>query len=358
MGRSARIVVVMNLPSALAHRPFTCRQAREAGWSRKRLAAAVRAQDVRRVLRGVYVSTSIPDDPHTRALAVMLVVGPDSIVCDRTAAWLHGVDVFGYADQELLPPVETCVLRGGNRSRRAGIDGRERDLAPRDLMELGGVTVTTPLRTALDLGCGLGRRRALGALDQFMRLHGVTRDQMHRDLPRYFRRRGVVQLRELVPLADWRAESMRESWVRLDIHDAGLPAPELQHWIEIDGVPTYRLDLAYPKHRIAVEYDGEEFHRRTEAQRKADRERRKWLRDHGWTVIVIDKDGLTGDDPDGWRDELREALRSRTKRLRWARTPLGRRALLSQPNMRRGSTGRNCRLNGTELPAERDRTPG
>lgn len=307
------------MPPILPEGPFTYRDAREAGWSRKRLETAIRNGVVRRVLHGVYVSCDALDTIELRVGALALVVSPHSVVCDRTAAWLHGIDVFGYGDQELLPDVETCVYRHRSRTDRAGVDGRTRDLLPQDVMVIRGVTVTTPLRTALDLGCGLGRHRALGALDQFMRAHGITYSEMNGELPRFFRRRGVVQLRELVPLADPRAESLRESWVRLDIHDAGLPCPELQYWIEIDGVPTYRLDHAYPKLRVAVEYDGEEFHRRTEEQRRRDLERRTWLRDHGWTVIVIDKDDLTGVDADAWIRELRAALRSRTKRLRWAR---------------------------------------
>lgn len=301
--------------------PFTYAQARRAGLSRRRITDGVRNGHLRRVLFGVYTRAADEDTVGSRAAALALVVGPHSVVCDRSAAWLHGVDVFGYADQESPPPLETCVYRGSAVTVRAGVDGRTRDLQPEDVMTLHGVVVTTPLRTALDLGCGLGRRRALGALDQFMRAHGVTRADLAGELPRYFRRRGVIQLRELIALADPRAESMRESWVRLEIHDAGLPVPEPQWWIEIDGVPTYRLDLAYPRHKVVVEYDGEEFHRRTEEQRAHDCERRQWLRDHGWIVIVVDKDGLTGPEPDRWLVSLRAALRSRTKRLRWVRTP-------------------------------------
>jgi very-short-patch-repair endonuclease len=300
--------------------PFARADLAGLGISDRRLRTALSNKEVRRVVRGVFVRADIADTLELRAAAVALVVSPHSVVCDRTAAWIHDVDVLGSADQEILPPVETCVLRGHAPSRRDGVDGRSRDLQPRDLMRVRGVTVTTPLRTALDLGCALGRRRALGALDQFMRVHEITREDMQSELPRFFRRRGVIQLRQLVPLADGRAESMRESWVRCDILDAGLPTPKLQHWIVIDGVPTYRLDLAYPRHRIVVEYDGEEYHRRTEEQRRYDEERRNWLRRHGWRVIVIDKHGLTGSDPDRWLRELRAALRSRTKRLRWTRT--------------------------------------
>jgi hypothetical protein len=299
--------------------PFTYRQARDLGWTRKRLRAALDDKLLRRVLRGVYVRSDLPDSIEVRVDALALVVSPHSVVCDRTAAWLHGVDVFGLGDQEILPPVETCVYRGRSRTQRSGVDGRTRDLLPQDVMVLGGIAVTTPLRTAMDLGCALGRHRALGTLDQFMRLHGVSHAAMYAEVPRFFRRRGVVQLRQLIPIADPRAESMRESWVRLDIHDAGLPVPELQVWVDIDGVPTYRLDLAYPKQRVVVEYDGEEFHRRTKEQKERDRERRRWLTDHGWTVIVIDKDGTSGLAADAWLRELRASLRPKTRRLRWSR---------------------------------------
>ena len=138
-------------------------------------------------------------------------------------------------------------------------------------MTIDRVAVTTPLRTALDLGCNLRRRDALAALDQFMGTHGLTREEYAAAAGRYFRRRGVVQLRQLIPLADPRAESPRESWTRLAIIDAGLPCPELQVWIEIDGVRSIRLDLAYPRHRIVVEYDGEELHDQTPEQREHDR---------------------------------------------------------------------------------------
>ena len=51
----------------------------------------------------------------------------------------------------------------------------ERELAARGLESefVGGLRVTTPLRTALDLGCLLRRREAKASLDAFCRLHGI-----------------------------------------------------------------------------------------------------------------------------------------------------------------------------------------
>ena len=297
--------------------PFTFRQAEALGLTDHLLRKGLNDGDIRRVVRGVYAPKFLADTVSTRAEAVRLVARPHQIVCDRTAAWLHGVDAFGLTDNAVLPAVEVCALRGRAVTQLGGVDGRTRDLRPEDVMDLDGLRVTTPLRTALDLACALGEHRALGALDQFMRHHGVTRWEMQRLLPRYRRRRGVIQARRLIPLADPRAESPMESWVRLDIHRAGLPTPDLQHSIRHEGVLLYRLDHAYPAHRVAVEYDGEEWHQRTEEQRTKDRKRREWLCRHGWTVIVVDRDGMH-DPSQRWLHELREALRPRTRRLRWA----------------------------------------
>ena len=288
--------------------PFTWKEAEKLGIPRHRLDAAIRNHEIRKVLTGVYVRNDQPDCTEVRTAAALRVISPFAIVCDRTAAWIHGIDVLDFLELDVVPPLETFVLRGHHRTNRPECAGGIRDLQEGDICVVNGVRVTTPLRTALDLGCKLSRRMALAALDAFMRHHGITHEEMRRALPRYFRRRGVIQLRELIPLADPRAESMGESWTRLEIADAGLPMPRPQYWVCIDGRPTYRLDLAYPHAKVAVEYDGREFHE-GDARRAADERRRDWLRRNGWTVIVVDTDSFTPEALDGWLGELRTALR-------------------------------------------------
>lgn len=292
------------------HHPFTTAQAGRLGLDRKALCRAVSERRLIRLFTGVYLPAEVEATVEVRAQAAKLVINENSVVCDRTAAWLLGVDVFRYAELDVAPPLECYVLRGHDPTDRRDLHGGSRDLLPEDWVKIGGVPVTTPLRTSVDLACKLSRRDAMAALDAFARAYGLTREQMQRLLVRYFRRRGVVQARQLVPLVDPRAESPPESWTRLEIADRGLPAPELQWWVDVDGAPTYRLDLAYPHARVAVEYDGEEFHASPEA-RERDRVRRQWLRDHGWTVIVLTKDSFRGDATDVWIRELREALRIR-----------------------------------------------
>ena len=89
------------------------------------------------------------DTPESAALrAEAFAVGaPRGTIADRgTAAWIHGT--------RPEPPhrLQVCV----DATRRGGrlpseLDGRECVLAPGDTVRLGGVLVTSPARTAMDL---------------------------------------------------------------------------------------------------------------------------------------------------------------------------------------------------------------
>lgn len=308
----ACVLTLDDLPTG----PFLARDLLASGWSSRQLKAAVRDVVVRRVLRGVYVRADVPDSIETRARAAALVTSPASVLVDRTAAWLHGIDVLGWHEKEILPPLECFVLRGHRRAERAGVYGGQRDLRDEDTVRLHGVVLTTAVRTALDLACMLPEREGLAVLDQFLHAGLTTKTELERLLPRYFRRRGVVRARWLVAHADALAESPRESWVRYELLRGGLPTPVLQHWVEVDGVARYRLDLSYPRHRVVVEYDGADYHRSLDA-RARDERRRACLRELGWTVIVLDRDSFVGDGVEQWVRQVRRALderRSRTSR--------------------------------------------
>ena len=293
---------------------FTSATAEALGLRRRQLASMVESGALRRPFRDVYVSAEVPDTIDTRIAAVKLVLPKHAVLVDRTAAWVWGVDTLRHWELDLLPRLEVFVLRGHKRVTRSEAGGGTRDLADRDLAEVGGVLVTTPLRTALDLCCRLPRYGALAAADALAREYSLKSHQMQRELVRFRRRRGVVQARALVQLVDPRAESPGESFTRLAIVEAGLPVPEAQHWVEVDGVRRYRLDLAYPRLRICIEYDGEEFHS-TPERRAADERRRAWLRGQGWHVIVVKKGAFRGPEFDDWLRELRRVFAERTARM-------------------------------------------
>lgn len=284
--------------------PFT---AAAAPCTRARLRKAIEAREVIRPIRGAYLRSDVELTEIARAQVAALVMGPTAVLCDRTAAWVLGVDCMAYAELDAPPPLESCVLRGHEPTERPEVVGRTRDLREEDIVVIGGVRVTSPLRTAADLLCLLPRRQALAAADALMRVQGFSAADLRRLLVRYFRRRGVIQARNLAPLVDGRSESAGESWTRLEIIDHGLGIPQPQVWVNVDGVPAYRLDLAYPHARIAIEYDGEDHHT-SPADRRRDEVRRAWLRAHGWRVIVVTKDSFSDDAIAAWIGELRTML--------------------------------------------------
>jgi hypothetical protein len=271
--------------------PFTPEQAHAAGVRRRALQELVRAGLVRRVLRGVYAATQAPDDVLIRATALALVVPPTAVVTDRTAAWLHGVEILPRSALTVAPPVEVVHV-DDTRVRRPEVDGRRRELRSSDITTLHGVRVTTALRTSLDLGRLLWRGDALAAIDGFLRI-GVPHPLMSAEIVRFKGFRGVRQLRTLVPLGDPLSESPGEAAARLGWYDAGLGRPVLQRWVHADdGTPVYRLDISDEEVPFAVEYDGVDFHT-SDADTAYDEERRRWLEEErGWHVEVVTKEDV------------------------------------------------------------------
>jgi hypothetical protein len=294
--------------------PFTREQAIDGGVSPRQLQTLVAERLLRRVLRGVYAAAQAPDSVLFRARALALVVPDCAVVTDRTAAWLHDVPILERGAHLEAPPISVCE-RVDSRVRRCDVDGRRRQMIDRDVMELHGVQVTTPLRTGLDLGRRLWRFDALAAIDGVLHI-GVDHDEFLSESLRFRGHRGMRQLRALAPLGDGRAESPGESALRLHWLDAGLPPPEPQFGIVDDwGHEIYRLDVPLPSALYAAEYDGEEFHS-SAADVRQDEERREWMRhERGWTIDVFRKDSVYGRNTD-----IGARLRAGLRRAREART--------------------------------------
>lgn len=275
--------------------PFTRSQARSAGISDSRLKRLTRAGLLRRPIRNVYVAAQAHDSLDLRAAMLRLVVPPDCFICDHTAGWLHGAPNALLPGDHLTPPKVACFRPADSgRLRNELARSGERTVRPGDLMELRGLTVTTPIRTAWDLGRLQRRDQALSGMDAMLRLGLFSHEHLLAGIERFKRQRGVVQLRWLAPLTDGRAESPGESALRLRWYDAGLPAPDLQIPIDVAGREIARLDLGLEELRFAAEYDGHEWHS-SAAQQEHDGFRRGWLSDQrGWTIEAFDAGNVYG----------------------------------------------------------------
>lgn len=301
--------------SDLPATPLTLTALSALGVGRRRLDRLVDDGVVRRQLRGVYVRADLRDTLDLRAQCAALVLPAHAVVCDRSAAWLWGVDCLEPGEHEFLPRLETVSVSGNDRVRRGEVYGGKRDLRPDEIAEVRGMRVTTPVRTACDLACLRGRRSALAVYDAFRRHCGLTCHDYQRMLVRFAGRRGVRQARELAPYAITGAESQGESWLRADIIDGGLRPPDAQVWVHLPGLGWVRLDLAYEHLRVAIEYDGEEFHS-THDQRIADTRRRDALRRAGWLVIVVTKADFRAGADGAWLGELNAAIAARVPTYR------------------------------------------
>jgi very-short-patch-repair endonuclease len=142
----------------------------------------------------------------------------------------------------------------------------------------GGIVVTTPLRTAYDLARRSPLVEAVVAVDALGHVHGLAPAELVPFGYRHLRARGSAQLPTVAALADPLAESPMETRIRFAIRAAGLPAPVLQY-----PVGPYRLDMAYPAIRLAVEYDGRDHLTPERALRDLDRQ--AYLTRCGWEVL-------------------------------------------------------------------------
>jgi very-short-patch-repair endonuclease len=269
----------------------------DAGWSKHHLKAAINRGDIRYVLPGVLLRSDVALTIGVKARAVSLVLVEGTALARRTAAWLYDVDVMPPGAHLQLPPVDTLVAAGRSPSRRDDIVGRSATVPPEDLVVIGGITVTSPLRTALDLGRLSRRPEALVALDALTHAGLVTVEELRESAhgEALVHQRGVRQLRQLVEWTEPLTESPGESRSRLHLLDAGFPRPRAQLKVfDYAGQFVARLDLAYEAAKVAVEFDGVKDHTRDEDVRH-DRGRRSDAEQLGWRFTVARKGDVYGD---------------------------------------------------------------
>jgi very-short-patch-repair endonuclease len=282
--------------------PFTTADARAVGLGPQALHRLVAGGHLRHPVAGAYVPAWVEDSLELRCATLRLVLPPDCFVCDRSAGWLHAGDRALGPNEHLDVPRISCFRPSdGGRLRNGLTVSGERAILPRDLTEVHGLPVTTPLRSALDLGrLQPTQDLKLHGMDVMLRLAAFSHAEMLAEVPRFNRQRGVVELRVLAPLADGGSESFAESALRMRWYAAGLPRPRTQISVRVHGVERYRLDMGLEDLRFAAEYDGEEWHGPERAEHDA--HRRAWLTDERrWLIEVFQHQNVFGHAQDAER---------------------------------------------------------
>lgn len=253
----------------------------------------------RRLFPDVYVNRESDVTPIVLARAGWLWSGRRAVIAGRSAAAMHGA---GWVDTD--GPVE---LIHSNRNVPKGIRCHADRIAEDEIIMLEGMAVTTPARTALDIGCWYPLRSALPSLDALAAATGLDVADVATLALRCAGRRGIRGARSALPLIDGGAQSPKETWLRLLLVEAGLSEPQTQIPIrdEAGGILAY-LDMGWPELMVAVEYDGEQ-HRTDRRQYTWDVRRLELLESLGWIVIRV----VAGDRRDDIVQRVRGAIARR-----------------------------------------------
>lgn len=100
----------------------------------------------------------------------------------------------------------------------------------------------------------------------------------------------VKAVRKALRAAQEQCWSAMETLTRMIAVHEGLPVPQMNYPVEIDG-RTFYLDLAWPECGMALEYNGK-VHAEQVAQYRDEMYRLTLLRDNGWDVAVLVLDDL------------------------------------------------------------------
>jgi very-short-patch-repair endonuclease len=231
--------------------------------------------EYRSILRGVWLRNDQDADFGVLSIAAGML-NEHAVLCGWSAAHIWGNPYRPkIAEPEIVAPID------GNK-RYEGVCVRRVQIESDEIVDLDGVRCTSLARTGIDLGRFNLRDEAVAALDAMAGLLPTMLDEMRAELKRWENHWGIGKAITAMRLVDPLAESPWETRLRLILVDECLCGWDLQ--VEVMN-GRYRLDIAWPKLKVAVEYDG--AHHRTAEQHAKDLERWNRLRAEGWIVIPV-----------------------------------------------------------------------
>lgn len=234
----------------------------------------------------VYLDPGLELTLKRRAVAAWLWSHREGVIAGLTASALHGAK---WIDEHL--PIE---LVWPNARRPRGIRTFDYRVAADELVDVGQMRVTTPARTAFDLGRRGRVDDAVARLDALGNATGFSVGDVLDIAVRHRGARGLRKLPTALDLHDPGAESPKESWLRMVVIRAGFPRPQTQIPVVAASGRRYRLDMGWEDMKIAAEYDGEQ-HRVDRPIYANDIIRSEEVRDLGWIVVRVVADNTEAD---------------------------------------------------------------
>lgn len=233
----------------------------------------------RAIMPNIYLDKRVEPTLYQRTVAAWLWSHRQSVIAGAAASALHGSK---WVDQ--AAPIE---LIWRNARTPPLVVTRDELLLDGEVQQLNGLTVTTPERTAFDLGRRGRLGRAVANLDALAAATDFKVSDVEEMAARHRHTRGLRQLHAALELVDGGAQSPKETWLRLLLIGAGFPKPQTQiPVLGADGFPRYFLDLGWQDMMLAAEYDGDQ-HWTDPSQYAWDVDRKEYIDRVGWTVIRV-----------------------------------------------------------------------
>jgi len=249
---------------------ITLAQAEQCGLSRHAVDRRVRSGQWRRCAPGVFFADDRPFTDAARVRAAVWGYGLEAVASGLAAAWWHGLTKFA------PEVVEVTVPRSSHHPHRDGVRMRRRDLARSDVVERNALRVTEFALTVVEAAVRFRGGAAL--MDSALQRHVELRDLWHAHL-RNKGRHGSPAARRLLQAAADGARSEAERLLVKLLRQAGITG-----WKTNYPVGGYKVDVGFPKQKVAIEVDGWAFHSDPDAF-VGDRNRQNKIALLGWKVL-------------------------------------------------------------------------
>ena len=216
---------------------------------------------------------------EARLWAAWLWAGERAVVSGPAAAFRHGMLAAAPGVVDLVLPAAT------HRRAPDGVRLHRHDLAPVDRIDVDGLGLTARPLTALETAMAVPDGSTF--LDRALQRH-VRFPTLYRAYCRHVGRPGWRRARDLVVAAADRADSAAERLLVSILRGGGVTG-----WVLGHPFGPWRIDLAFPARKVAVEVDGWAWH--VDAERfRSDRRKQNALVRDGWDPLRFTWHDLDG----------------------------------------------------------------
>jgi hypothetical protein len=217
---------------------------------------AIASGSVVRVAQAVYASAAewqrLPSwDRYAARVHAVALTRPGSVFCHESACVALQQPVFA-------EPAYVHVIDGTAATSRVSAGVRTHTMSSdREIVSVGGILVTSPAETAVDIARSRHPAVALAVADAVLRADpGLTIEQLTAVNESRASSRGRRRARWVIPRADARAEKPLESISRAAIEWLGFEEPELQWELRHPDGSIDRADFRWSASGVLGEADG------------------------------------------------------------------------------------------------------